>query len=103
MLRGRAPSLLELNDRPAEYDSVGRLCEWEDLFPERILPRSRYERVLGHAINGERLQLDREVYTPVGMQGWGHVVFRRKRDQSRHVMSLDDLLDHLDEWDAGAR
>jgi hypothetical protein len=103
VMRGRAPSMLELADRPPEYDSVGRLCEWDDLFPERILPRSRYERVLGHAINGERLKMDREVYTPVGMQGWGHVVFRRDRDRSRHVMSLDYLLDHLDEWDAGAR
>jgi hypothetical protein len=103
VMRGRAPSLLELSDRPPEYDSVGRLCEWDDLFPERILPRSRYERVLGHAISGERLKMDREVYTPVGMQGWGHVVFRRDRDRSRHVMSLDYLLDHLDEWDAGAR
>jgi hypothetical protein len=103
VMRGRAPSMLELADRPPEYDSVGRLCEWDDLFPERILPRSRYERVLGHAISGERLKMDREVYTPVGMQGWGHVVFRRDRDRSRHVMSLDYLLDHLDEWDAGAR
>jgi len=102
VMRGRAPSLLELDDRPAAYDSVGRLCEWDDLFPERVLPRSRYERVLGHAISGERLKLDREVYTPVGMQGWGHVVFKRERDKSRHVMSLDNLLDHLDEWDAGA-
>ena len=103
VMKGRAPSLLELEDRPREYDSVGRLCEWDDLFPEKVLPRSRYERVLGHAINGERLKMDREVYTPVGMQGWGHVVFRRDRDKSRHVMSLDYLLDHLDEWDAGAR
>ena len=67
-MRGRAPSLLELEDRPPEYDSVGRLCQWDDLFPERVLPRSRYERVLGHAISGERLKLDSEVYTPVGMQ-----------------------------------
>jgi hypothetical protein len=103
VMRGRAPSLLELEDRPPEYDSVGRLCEWDDLFPERILPRSRYERVLGHAINGERLKMDREVYIPVGMQGWGHVVFRRVRDRSRHVISLDHLLDHLEDWDAGAR
>jgi hypothetical protein len=103
VMRGRAPSLLELDDRPREYDSVGRLCEWDDLFPEKVLPRSRYERVLGHAINGERLKMDREVYTPVGMQGWGHVVFRRDRDKSRHVMSLDYLLDHLEEWDSGAR
>jgi len=103
VMKGRAPSLLELEDRPPEYDSVGRLCRWDDLFPERVLPRSRYERVLGHAISGERLQMDREVYIPVGMQGWGHVVFRKERDKSRHVMSLDFLLDHLDEWDSGAR
>jgi len=103
VMRGRAPSLLELEDRPPEYDSVGRLCQWDDLFPEKVLPRSRYERVLGHAIKGERLTMDREVYTPVGMQGWGHVVFRRDRDRSRHVLSLDYLLDHLDEWDSGAR
>lgn len=103
VMQGRAPSLLELDDRPPAYDSVGRLCQWDDLFPERVLPRSRYERVLGHAINGERLQMERELYTPVGMQGWGHVVFRRDRDRSRHVMSLDYLLDHLDSWDAGAR
>jgi len=100
VMKGRAPSLLELDDRPPEYDSVGRLCQWDDLFPERVLPRSRYERVLGHAISGERLELDREVYTPVGMQGWAHVVFRRDRDKSRHVMSLDYLLDHLEEWGA---
>ena len=100
VMAGRAPSLLELEDRPPEYDSVGRLCQWEDLFPERVLPRSRYERVLGHAISGERLKLDREVYVPVGMQGWSHVVFRRASDRSRHVMSLDNLLDHLDDWGA---
>jgi hypothetical protein len=103
VIKGRAPSLLELEDRPPEYESVGRLCQWDDLFPERVLPRSRYERVLGHAIKGERLELDREVYTPVGMQGWGHVVFRRDRDKSRHVLSLDYLLDHLDDWGARAR
>ena len=103
VMRGRAPSLLELEERPAEYASVGRLCQWDDLFPERVLPRSRYERVLGHAISGERLKLDREVYTPVGMQGWAHVVFRKDSDKSRHVLSLDYLLDHLDEWDSNAR
>jgi len=103
VMAGRAPSLLELDDRPPEYDSVGRLCQWDDLFPERVLPRSRYERVLSHAIRGERLRMDREVYIPVGMQGWSHVVFRRDGDKSRHVMSLDHLLDHLDDWDAGAR
>ena len=103
VMAGRAPSLLELDDRPPEYDSVGRLCQWDDLFPDEELSRSRYERVLGHAINGERLTLDREVYVPVGMDGWSRVVFKRPRDQTRHVMSFDYLLDHLEDWDSGAR
>ena len=32
----------------AAYDDVGRLCRWDDLFPITLLPRSRFERVLGH-------------------------------------------------------
>jgi hypothetical protein len=99
VMRGRAPSLLELSKRPASYDSVGRLCTWEDLFPESVLPRSRYERVLIHAISGERLHMNSDWFTPVGMHGWSHVVFRKDADGSRHVLSLDYLLDHLDEWE----
>ena len=64
---------------------------------------SEAERVLTRAISGERLELGRETYVPVGMQGWSHVVFRRAADKSRHVLSLDFLLAHLDDWEAGAR
>jgi len=101
VLSGCTPSLLELEDRPPSYDSVGRLCKWDDLFSDQEVPRSGYERVLGHAINGEKLRIEHEMYRPVGMRGWGHVIFERRRDRSRHVLSLDDLLDHLDAWDAG--
>jgi hypothetical protein len=101
VMAGRTPSLLELADRPPAYESVGRLCTWEDLFPEKQLPRSRYERVLIRAIHGDRLHLDRnEWYTPTGMRGWSHVVFRRDRDRTKHVFSLDYLLRHLDDWEA---
>lgn len=101
VMAGRAPSLLELADRPPSYDSVGRLCSWEDLFPEKELPRSRYERVLIRAIHGDRLHLDHDDwYTPTGMRGWSHVIFRRDRDRTRHVFSLDYLLHHLDDWEA---
>jgi hypothetical protein len=104
VMAGRTPSLLELADRPPSYESVGRLCEWEDLFPEHELPRSRYERVLIRAIHGDRLHLaDGDWYTPTGMRGWSHVVFRRERDRSKHVFSLDYLLRHLDDWDARSR
>jgi hypothetical protein len=64
-----------------------------------VLPRSQYERVLIRAINGDKLHMDGEWYTPTGMRGWSRVVFRRKADNSRHIFSLDYLLDHLREWE----
>jgi hypothetical protein len=102
VMRGRAPSLLELPDRPRAYDDVGRLCRWDDLFPITLLPRSRFERVLGHAIAGRRVRMDGSWHRPIGVRGWTHVVFRRERDGVRRVMSLDEMLAHLDAWDRTA-
>lgn len=102
VMRGRAPSLLELDDRPLAYDDVGRLCKWNDLFPITLLPRSRYERVLGNAIAGRRVRMGGAWHRPVGMKGWTHVVFRRERDGKRQVRSLDAMLMHLDAWDRSA-
>jgi hypothetical protein len=103
IMDGETPSLLELDDRPASYDSVGKLCTWADLFPVRALPRSRYERVFIRAIAREPLHLNGDDYRPVGMHGWSHVVFRRDRDKTRHRFSLDYLLNHLDAWELGSR
>src|SRR5207253_3599275 len=80
VMRGRAPSLLELDHRPPEYEDVGRLCKWDDLFSEKELSRSRYERILIHAIAGEKLHIGGDWYTPVAMRGWSHVVFRKDDD-----------------------
>lgn len=102
VMRGRAPSLLELDDRPEAYEDVGRLCTWDDLFPITLLPRSRYERVLGHAIAGRRVRIGGAWHKPVGVRGWTHVVFRREHDGARRVRSLDDMLVHLDAWDRTA-
>lgn len=99
VIRGRAPSLLELPDRPPEYDDVGRLCEWDELFPPAQLSRSRYERVLIHAISGQKLKLFGRWYTPTGMRGWSQVVFRRDGGRSRHFFSIDYLLSHLRDWE----
>ncbi|CAN5146625.1 hypothetical protein BH23GEM2_BH23GEM2_17970 [soil metagenome] len=99
VLRGRAPSLLELPDRPDSYDDVGRGVMWDNLFPERILPRSRYERVIIHAIAGQKLNMNGDLYTPVGMRGWSQVVFRREGDGTQHLFSLDYLLQHLRNWE----
>jgi hypothetical protein len=92
-------SLLDLPDRPPEYEDVGRSCPYRDLLSERNLARSRYERVLLRAISGAPLALPDGVYTPTGMQGWSHVVFRRRRDGTTHVFSFDYLLDHVDRWE----
>jgi len=99
VIKGRAPSLLDLDDRPNGYEDVGRLCTWDNLFPERVLPRSQYERVLIRAISGDKLHMDGEWYTPTGMRGWSRVVFRKKADNSRHIFSLDYLLGHLRDWE----
>jgi hypothetical protein len=101
VMSGHTPSLLELEDRPASYDSVGRLCTWANLFPLRALPRSRYERVFIHAISGRKLRLGIDWYSPIGMEGWSSVIFERERDRSRHVFSLDFLLSRLSTWDMG--
>lgn len=99
VLSGRTPSLLDLPDRPPEYEDVGRVCRWDDLYPTSLLSRSRYERVLMRAISGERLNMRRRWYTPTGMRGWSHVVFRRDDDGSQHAFPVDYLLRHLDAWE----
>jgi len=103
VLSGRAPSLLELPDRPLAYERVAELCRWDDLFPHHRLSRSRYERVMLHAIAGDRLRVGRDQWQPVGMRGWSHVVFRRRRDRKRKVWSLDEVLARADRWEHGER
>ena len=99
VIRGRVPSLLELADRPPEYDDVGKLCSWDELFPPKQLSRSRYERVLIRAISGQRLRLFGRWYTPTGMRGWSQVVFRRDDERTRHYFPIDYLLKHLRDWE----
>ena len=98
VMHGHAPSLLELPDRPPDYEDVGRLCDWDDLFPPSQLRRSRYERVIAHAIAGHRLRLAGHWYTPVGMRGWSQVVFRKDKERGKHYFSIDYLLHHLEDW-----
>ena len=95
VLNGRATSLLDLPDRPATYDDVGRLCRWDNVFPARFLRRSRYERVLMLAIAGTPIEIDDEEYRPIGVRGWSHVVLRRVRDGAPRVESIDSLLPHV--------
>ncbi len=99
---GETPSLLELPDRPPEYEDVGRLCLWDDLFPPEVVARSRYERVLIRAIGGHALVLDGDRYVPAGLRGWSEVVFRREGDATEHIFGIDFLVRHLEAWERAA-
>ena len=101
VIRGRAPALLDLDDRPPEYEDVGRLCTWDNLFPEQELSRSLYERVLIRAISGQRLHMHGYHYTPVRMRGWAEVVFRRDEHGTLHTFPIDYLIRHLRDWERG--
>jgi hypothetical protein len=98
VMRGRCPSLLDLEDRPQAYEHVGALCAWDGHAPPAQLARSRYERVVIRAVAGEPLRVDGQRLVPVGMSGWSAVVFRGE-DDGREVIALDDLLPHLDDWE----
>ncbi len=103
VVRGYTPSLLDLDDRPPEYEDVGKVCRWSDLYPAPALSRSRYERVLIRAISGEKLHMHDRWYTPTGMRGWSQVIFRREDDGSRRTFPIDYLLRHLDDWERPRR
>src|SRR5207248_1302505 len=83
------------------YCDVGRLCTWGDLYPENMLPRSEYERVLMYAVRRQPLWVDDAWHAPTGVRGWTQVVFRRRGDGRERVYTLDDLLAHLRDWGAG--
>lgn len=97
VIDGRSPSLLDLQDRPEEYEHVGRLCAWNPASPPAQLGRSRYEQVVMRAVAGRQLRRDGRRLQPVGMSGWSAVVFRRE-DHRREVIPIDDLVGHLEDW-----
>ena len=98
VLNARSPSYLDLDERPAEYNDVGRPCRWEPFYSDVLLERSRLEQIVMHALSGDKLRLDGTEYTPMSMQGWSRIVFKRDADGARRVMLLEELLDHLPDW-----
>jgi hypothetical protein len=99
VMRGRSPSLLDLDERPPAYEDVGALCTWDALSPAAQLDRSRYERVVIRAVAGKQLRMNGRRLRPVGMSGWSAIVFQREDDGRREVIAIDDLIPHLEEWE----
>jgi hypothetical protein len=98
VLSGRTPSMLDLPDRPESYDDAGKLCKWENQFSEDDLRRSRYERILMHAIAGDEIKLYGRNLKPVAMRGWSNVVFADGDPRRRRIIPIDMLLHHLEDW-----
>lgn len=67
-------------------------------FPDRRLSRSAYEQVFLKLVSGGRLRVGRDLYTPVGMRGWYHAVFRRESDGAERLLSIDQLLKRMNDW-----
>jgi hypothetical protein len=69
-------------------------------FPDRRLSRSTYEQVFLKLVSGGRLRIGRQTYTPVGMRGWYHAIFRRDSDGKERMLSIDELVKKMKDWQA---
>jgi hypothetical protein len=67
-------------------------------FADRLLSRSAYERVFLDLVSGQRLVSGGRSYTPMGMRGWYHAVFRRDSDGRKRVFSIDELVARENDW-----
>jgi hypothetical protein len=66
-------------------------------FPDRRLTRSAYEQVFLKLVSGGRLKVGNELYTPVGMKGWYHAIFRNSAGEER-LLTIDQLLKKMNDW-----
>ena len=66
-------------------------------FPDRRLTRSAYEQVFLKLVSGGRLRVGNDWYTPVGMKGWYHAIFRNSAGEER-LLTIDQLLEKMNDW-----
>ncbi len=67
-------------------------------YPDRRLTRSAYEQVFLKLVSGARLRMGKDTYTPIGMKGWYHAVFRRESDGAEKLLTIDQLLKKMNDW-----
>jgi len=67
-------------------------------FPDRRLTRSAYEQVFLKLVSGGRLSLGGDLYRPVGMKGWYHAIFRSERSGEERLLTIDQLLQKMNDW-----
>lgn len=97
----RGISLLEKVRRPVterRRRNDRRRRQYAIPFPDRRLTRSAYEQVFLKLVSGSRLKVGTDLYTPVGMKGWYHAIFRRESDGAEKLLTIDQLLKKMGDW-----
>jgi hypothetical protein len=94
----RDMSLLEKPKRERRRSADRRRKQFTVPFPDRRLTRSAYEQVFLKLVSGGRLRVGKDLYTPVGMKGWYHAIFRRDSDGSERLITIDQLLRKMNDW-----
>ena len=84
--------------RERRKKSDRRKKDYATPFPDRRLTRSAYEQVFLKLVSGGRLRVGRDFYTPVGMKGWYHAIFRRESDGAERLLTIDQLLKRMNDW-----
>jgi hypothetical protein len=97
-LNRRGTSLLSRKPARERRSTERRKSSYSAPFPDRRLTRSAYEQVFLKLVSGSRLRVGKDLYTPVGMKGWYHAVFRRESDGRERLLSIDQLLKKMNDW-----
>ena len=79
-------------------DADRRRSVYSTPFPDRRLTRSAYEQVFLKLVSGGKLRLGSDLYRPVGMKGWYHAIFRRDSDGAERLLTIDQLLQKMNDW-----
>lgn len=67
-------------------------------FPDRRLNRSAYEQVFIRLVSGRKLRIGSQTFTPIGMKGWYHALFRCDSNGKQRLLTIDQLLHRMDDW-----
>jgi hypothetical protein len=94
----RGTSLIEKKTAADRRRAERRKRNYATPFPDRRLTRSAYEQVFLKLVSGSRLRMGKDTYTPIGMKGWYHAVFRRESDGAEKLLTIDQLLKKMNDW-----
>ncbi|HXH40063.1 MAG TPA: hypothetical protein VNN08_15640, partial [Thermoanaerobaculia bacterium] len=96
----RGTSLLpgDRSSRERRRASDRRKKSYHTPFPDRRLTRSAYEQVFLRLVSGGKLRMGDGLYSPIGMKGWYHAIFRRDSDGAELLLTIDQLLQKMSDW-----